>query len=135
MGPVPAESVQGMGKRVGESRSGPEPRLMYVPEWLLNLKISNRLTFWFLAISIVPCLVVSQVTYRLSERSIEDTIHSKLLVTAEQKSAQIETYAAERIRSIDAMSHTMTIVTACRRLAAAMAKFGAQSPSYVQAEG
>ena len=61
-----------------------------MPAWLLNLKIADRLTFWFLAISIVPCSVLALVTYRLSENSIEDTVHRTLLVTAEQKAAQIK---------------------------------------------
>src|SRR5579864_2024275 len=105
-----------------------------MPAWLLNLKIADRLTFWFLAISIVPCSVLALVTYRLSERSIEDTIHRTLLVTAEHKAAQIETYAAERIRSIEALSHTTSIVGACERLTAAQAKCGVSSPAYSEAE-
>ena len=107
---------------------------MPLPNWLLNLKIADRLTFWFLAISIVPCGLLALVTYRLSESSIEDTIHRTLLVTAEQKAAQIETYATERIRSIAAVSHTTSIIGACEHLTASIAKHGASSPVYAKAE-
>src|SRR6202035_771605 len=68
-----------------------EPPLVHFRNLLLNMKIANRLTLWFLAIAIVPCGILALVTYRMSERSIEDTIHRTLLVTAEQKTAQIET--------------------------------------------
>jgi signal transduction histidine kinase/CheY-like chemotaxis protein len=107
---------------------------VHFPKVFLNLKIADRLTFWFLAISIVPCAILALVTYRLSERSIEDTIHRTLMVTAEQKVAQIETYAAESIRSIAALSHTTSIVGACEHLTDSMAKYGAPSPAYNHAE-
>jgi signal transduction histidine kinase/DNA-binding response OmpR family regulator len=107
---------------------------MRLPNWLLNLKIADRLTFWFLAISIVPCSVLALVTYRLSESSIEESIHRKLLVAAEQKAAQIETYATERIRSIVAVSHTRSVVGACEDLTYAIARYGAASPAYAKAE-
>src|SRR5579872_1122281 len=114
MGQFFAGALSRLGKCVGKM----------IPAWLLNLKIADRLTFWFLAISIVPCSVLALVTYRLSENSIEDTVHRTLLVTAEQKAAQIETYATERIRSIAAVSHTTSLVSACELLTAAMKTFG-----------
>jgi signal transduction histidine kinase/DNA-binding response OmpR family regulator len=107
---------------------------MRLRDRLLNLKIADRLTFWFLAISIVPCSVLALIVYNLSKTSSEDTIHRTLLVTADQKAAQIETYATERIRSIAAVAHTVTIVNACQELAAAMKQFGASSPAYATQE-
>src|SRR6266446_9526710 len=134
MGSVPGRSVSRVGKCLGEHRTRREPALVQFPNWLLNLKIADRLTFWFLAISIVPCALLALVTYRLSESSIEETIHRTLLVTAEQKAAQIETYATERIRSIAAVSHTTSIVGACEQLTATIARYGASSPAYAKAE-
>src|SRR5882762_9691648 len=130
MGSVPGGSVSRMGECLGERRTRPEPALVQLPNWLLNLKIADRLTFWFLAISIMPCALLALVTYRLSESSIEDTIHRTLLVTAEQKAAQIETYATERIRSIAAVSHTTSIVGACEHLTDTLAKYGVSSAEY-----
>src|SRR5260370_29415361 len=57
-----------------------------------------------------------------------------MLETAEQKAAQIEPYPTERIRSIAAVSHTTSLVSACEHLTAAMKKYGASSPAYSQAE-
>ena len=108
--------------------------MIRLPSWPLNLKIADRLTFWFLAISIVPCLALAMVVYRLSETASEDTIHRTLLVTAEQKAAQIETYATERIRSIAAVSNTLTIVGACEQLGSDIARSGASSPGYLRDE-
>src|SRR5439155_12334088 len=122
MGSVPGGSVSRMGKCLGEYRTRPEPALVQLPNWLLNLRIADRLTFWFLAISIVPCALLALVTYRLSESSIEEAIHRTLLVTAEQKAAQIDTYATERIRNIAAVSHTTSIVWAWEYLTATLAK-------------
>jgi HAMP domain-containing protein len=108
--------------------------LMHFFNLPLRQKIADRLTFWFLAISIVPCSVLALVTYRLSERSIEDSIHRTLQATVEQKVAQIETYSAERIRSIAALSHTTSIVGACDHLTVSMEKYAASSPAYANAE-
>ncbi len=99
-----------------------------------HMKIADRLTFWFLAISIVPCLLLAMVTYNLSKASIEETIHRTLLVTAEQKASQIETYASERIRSVAALSHTTSVVNACEQLKAVLARHAASSPEYAKAE-
>ena len=101
---------------------------MHPREWFHNLKIADRLTVWFLAISIVPCSLLAVVTYKLSQGSIEETIHRTLLVTAEQKAAQIETYATERIRSVAAVSHTTSIVGACEQLRASQCRSGVSSP-------
>src|SRR5260370_3202545 len=57
-----------------------------------------------------------------------------MLETAEQKAAQIEPYPTERIRSIAAVSHTTSLVSACEHLTAAMKKYGAASPAYAAAE-
>ena len=108
--------------------------MIRLPKWLLHQKIADRLTFWFLTIAIVPCLTLALLVFRLSETASEDAIHRTLLVTAEQKAQQIETYATERINSIAAVSHTFSIVNACRELDASLKRYGASSPAYQKVE-
>jgi signal transduction histidine kinase/DNA-binding response OmpR family regulator len=84
--------------------------------------IGAKLTISFLAISLIPCVILAVVTYRLSSRSIEDTLRSKLLRIGEVKVSQIETYAIERIRSVSALAHTRTIIEGSEQLLAAQKK-------------
>src|SRR5437588_226609 len=81
--------------------------------------IASKLILWFLVISLVPCAILAFVTYRLSERALEDGIRHTLLMAADAKEKQIEAYAIERIRSMSALSRTVTMVAACSDLAAA----------------
>src|SRR5260370_35697016 len=83
-----------------------------IPAWLLNLKIADRLTFWFLAISIVPCSGLALAPYRLSETSIEYTVHPTLPVTAKQKAAQMESSPTERTTTQSPGAHTPSLISA-----------------------
>jgi signal transduction histidine kinase/DNA-binding response OmpR family regulator len=95
--------------------------------------IRGKLAVWFLVIAAAPCGILAGVTYQLSRQTLESRIRQTLMMAAEARQQQIEGYAMERIRSVTAMSRTVSFITACTDYAAAV-KFGVNSAAYRTAD-
>ena len=96
--------------------------------------IARRLLIWFLLIALAPLTIVTIVSYALSQQSLEDEIVGNLAVIADSKAGQIETYAVERKRDVDALAHTPDIIQAFEKLTEAFEQGGIDAPAYVEAD-
>lgn len=83
---------------------------------LANASIASRLLFWFLAISLVPSIILTVVTSYLSRRSVEISVHDRLMVIADSKTTQLENFIRERRGDVAVLGQAPAIVTAVARL-------------------
>lgn len=96
-----------------------------------NSSIAGRLLSWFLAIALIPCALLTAVSSWISGKALEQSILRELTVISEAKSATLETFAAERLRSVTAMARTRTMVMSSTRFGEAIKKPGGMnSPEY-----
>ena len=57
-----------------------------------RLSITTRLMLWFLAISLIPCSVLTLVSNYLSVRSLERSVRSQLASISSAKTIQLERF-------------------------------------------
>jgi methyl-accepting chemotaxis protein len=83
----------------------------------------NRLSFFskslmgkqmigFLAMAIVPSVILTLIITRMSMISLRESIQRNLIVNADNKTSALESYAATRIRDVNAVCSGRTVVTA-----------------------
>ena len=63
----------------------------------VHRSIAGRLLLWFLAISLVPCAVLTTITARSATHAREEAVRFNLIRLAAERSSELETYAVERI--------------------------------------
>ena len=84
--------------------------------------IAGRLVFWFLAIALVPCAMLTVLTTIVTTKSLELSVRNRLVQIAAATADELETYALQRIRDgatlarhdavIDALSDAAATSTA-----------------------
>jgi methyl-accepting chemotaxis protein WspA len=97
-----------------------------------ELSISGRLLVWFLAISLIPCGILTAVVSYISANALEKTVRRGLSVIAESKSSQIENYVRERRADATVAGYLPFIVTATKTLSALNGKVAADSAEYTR---
>jgi methyl-accepting chemotaxis protein WspA len=78
--------------------------------------ISSRLLLWFLTISLVPCAVLTGITYWISSQSLEKTVRANLLVNAQAKANEVENYIKERYSDVTVMGRAPRVAEGVTRL-------------------
>ena len=63
---------------------------------LNRLSIATRLLLWFLAISLIPCIILTFVNNFLSVRSLQRSLRSQLLSISSAKTTQLDNFIRER---------------------------------------
>src|SRR5579883_2064762 len=58
--------------------------------------IATRLLLWFLAISLVPCVLLAVVTTYLARASLELSVRERLMLISDAKTTQLESFVRER---------------------------------------
>ena len=58
--------------------------------------IATRLIAWFLAISLIPCILITLITGLLSRNALEVLVRQRLESIASTKTDQVETFIGER---------------------------------------
>ncbi|MSR34130.1 MAG: methyl-accepting chemotaxis protein [Phycisphaerales bacterium] len=81
--------------------------------------IAARLLFWFLAISLIPCAILTTITARIATQSLRDSVRSNLVQIASAKANELEIYAMERVQDGTVLSHAPAVINAVRELTAA----------------
>ena len=77
-----------------------------------RLSITTRLMLWFLAISLIPCSVLTLVNNYLSVRSLERSVRSQLASISSAKTIELDNFVRERRGDIAVLSQaTRTIQT------------------------
>ena len=69
-----------------------------------RLSITTRLMIWFLAISLIPCSVLTLVNNYLSVRSLERSVRSQLASISSAKTTELDNFSRERRRNVAYLS-------------------------------
>jgi methyl-accepting chemotaxis protein WspA len=86
-----------------DRHSGPLP---------LRRPIARRLLRWFLLIALVPCGVLTAITTRLLEDSVERSVRRSLSLVADAKATELESFATERVRDGTALARAPEVLRA-----------------------
>ena len=81
--------------------------------------ITARLLFWFLAISLIPCAILTTITARIATQSLESSARNNLIQIAATKANELEAYATERVQDGTVLSRAPAVINAVRELTAA----------------
>ena len=81
--------------------------------------IAARLLFWFLAISLIPCAILTTISARIATQSLENSARNNLVQIAAAKANELETYATERVQDGTVLSRAPAVINAVRELTAA----------------
>lgn len=92
--------------------------------------IANRLVLWFLAIALIPLLVVTIISDYVERTSQTYEVAHRLGAIAEAKADKIETYARERTRNVSALSRLHGVVDTLDRLNKLPAGMPLDSPEH-----
>ena len=82
--------------------------------------ITARLLFWFLAISLIPCAILTTITARIATQSLESSARNNLIQIAATKANELEAYATERVQDGTVLSRAPAVINAVRELTAAV---------------
>ena len=104
--------------------------------WLsLNrLGITSRLMLWFLAISLIPCSVLTLVNNYLSVHSLERTVRSQLTSILSAKTIELDNFIRERRGNIAVLSQSPRTILTTEELARNQAKGGLTEAARLQKE-
>src|SRR3954471_8055426 len=93
-------------------------------KWLSpsGMSISTRLMLWFLAISLIPCSVLTILSNYLSVRSLERSVRSQLLSISSAKNTQLDNFIRERRGDISVISQVPRTVQATVELSQGLAE-------------
>ena len=80
--------------------------------------ITARLLFWFLAISLIPCAILTTITARIATQSLETSARKNLIQIAATKANELEAYATERVQDGTVLSRAPAVINAVRELTA-----------------
>ncbi len=94
--------------------------------------VATRLLFWFLAIALVPCVVLTAVTTFLARRSLEHSVRERLMLVSEAKTTQLESFIRERRGDALVLGNAPGILLALSELGQALEKHKPDSPEYRQ---
>jgi len=100
---------------------------------LSEVGITTRLVIGFLAISLIPCgLLTAWISY-LSTWSLEKTVRQGLLAISDVKTTQLEDFFRERNANLMSLGGAPTIVDAITHLTEVRRKEPLGSPAYLEA--
>jgi len=80
--------------------------------------IASRLLFWFLAIALIPCALLTAITAQIAANALENAVRETLVRTAVSKTSELESYAAERIRDGRTLGREPGLIQAAATLGA-----------------
>lgn len=98
-----------------------------------RISIFNQLMIWFLAISLIPCLILTGIVWWLSKRSVEKLVKSNLTTIAESKAKELEGLAIERWRDLMIYSRAPTTLDVVAKLTDYLKKGSKDSPEFKKA--
>ncbi|WP_206352173.1 methyl-accepting chemotaxis protein [Tautonia rosea] len=97
---------------------------------LIPRSIAGRLTFWFLAIALIPCLALTLLLDRISSHSIAETVERNLGVIQAARAADLEQFARDRVRYGTSLARAPAFIEATTRLAEVVDLAGMDSAEY-----
>lgn len=100
---------------------------------LISIKgksITFKLSLWFIAVSLIPLIVIGSIIYIVAEDTLLKHIYSELNIISNLKKRQIETYAFERKKDIEVVSKSFFIKDALNNFNLVFNKYGINSPQF-----
>ncbi|MBC8394330.1 MAG: cache domain-containing protein [Deltaproteobacteria bacterium] len=101
---------------------------------LRGRKISTKLLFWFLCISILPLIILSYFASSSLKNALEVNELKNFYLIAESKNKQIVNYFQEQEKDLDVFSHSPIIIEALQAYESAIKQFGPESEQYRDVE-
>ncbi|BCT68187.1 PAS domain S-box protein [Nitrosospira sp. NRS527] len=92
--------------------------------------LTQRFAVWFVAVSLLPILVIGYSLLRTFETETQKTAVQQVSAIADMKAEQIDSYLRERIRDARIIQVASTTRMAMREFAIAYAKDGVESHAY-----
>jgi methyl-accepting chemotaxis protein WspA len=92
--------------------------------------ITGRLLAWFLAISLIPCVILTAVLSRLSILALQQSVKRDLMVISSSKATELETIARNRIDEVTALARVPSLVDAAVELREALTRGRPDTPEY-----
>ncbi|HVW65385.1 MAG TPA: PAS domain S-box protein [Nitrosospira sp.] len=94
--------------------------------------LTQRFTVWFVAVSLLPILIIGYSLLHTFEIEMEKTAIRQVSAIADMKAEQIDSYLRERLRDAKIIQAASTTRTAMPELAEAYAQEGIKSAAYRQ---
>ena len=87
-----------------------------------RLSITTRLMLWFLAISLIPCSVLTLVNNYLSVRSLERSVRSQLASISSAMTTELDNFIRERRGNIEVLSQAPRTIQTTEEFSQGLAK-------------
>ena len=85
------------------------------PFWSRS-RISTHLLLFFLAISLIPCGVLTTLTLYISAQSLEKSVRQNLMAISDAKTTQLEAFIRERRGDLSILGRSPSVMEAARDL-------------------
>ena len=108
-----------MGRQVGRAKQFGGKTMNENPGFYARMKqrtITSRMLFWFLAISLIPCAILTTITARIATQSLRDSVRNNLVQIAANKADELEIYAMERVQDVAVLSRGSSTILGIREL-------------------
>jgi methyl-accepting chemotaxis protein WspA len=97
---------------------------------LAQTGIATRLLAAFLALSLIPCVILASVTTFIARRSLESTVRQRLLTLSDSKSVQLENFIRERRADAAILGRLPEVVDVLPRLEELNRTTGIATPEF-----
>ncbi|NQV01858.1 MAG: cache domain-containing protein, partial [Bacteroidia bacterium] len=101
---------------------------------LRGQKISTKLLFWFIFISIVPLSIIAFIVSSNLKNTLEEHELRHFYQIAENKNKQIENYFQDQEKDFDAISHSPIITEVLEDFESVIKESGPESEQYIETE-
>ena len=95
------------------------PEQLLPPAHAAGRSIAKRLLFWFLAIAILPCALLTITSARIASSALERSVRERLSQIAASKADEIDALVAERLVDARVLAADPGLARAVPGLAAA----------------
>src|SRR3954451_424874 len=83
---------------------------------LARLSITTRLMLWFLAISLIPCTLLTIVINSLSVSSLERSVRNQLISISSSKTTELDSFVRERRANVEVLSQVPHTIQATEEI-------------------
>ncbi len=95
--------------------------------------IATRLRWWFIAIALVPCLLMTGIIEYVTSQALEKTVRRGLTINSEAKASAFDAFIRERRGDAHVAGHLPFVIDATTNLKALLKTKPRQSPEYKEA--
>jgi methyl-accepting chemotaxis protein WspA len=104
-----------------------------VPAPAVGRSIAKRLLFWFLAIALVPCALLTATSARIASSALEQSVRERLSQVAASKASEIDALVTEKLIDARVLAADPGLARAVPELAVAAGSAAAATPETASA--